>query len=114
MAEMDRNLQVEPLLQELEMLRFENEELKKQRNMDRLQMQSDWQTHMEGFSLQPAPQLGKTVQFPVQVKKELDHKSSPCRTPSAKVNPSEDQLINWLDDKTATNRQTKDSESCHI
>ena len=70
MAEMDRNLQVETLLQEIEMLRFENEELKKQRNMDRLQMQSDWQRHMEGSSLQPTPQLENTVQFPVQVKKE--------------------------------------------
>ena len=111
MAEMDRNLQVETLLQEIEMLRFENEELKKQRNMDRLQMQSDWQRHMEGSSLQPTPQLENTIQFPVQVKKELDHKSSPCRTPSAKVNLSEDQLINWLDDKTATIRQKKDGRT---
>ena len=108
MAEMDRNLQVETLLQEIEMLRFENEELKKQRHMERLQMQSDWQRYMEGSSLQPTPQLEKTVQFPVQVKKELGHESSPCRTPSAKVKPSEDMLINWLDDKTATTRQTKD------
>ena len=111
MAEMDRNLQVETLLQEIEMLRFENEELKKQRNMDRPQVQSDWQRHMEGSSLQPTPQLENTVQFPVQVKKELDHESSPCRTPSAKVNLSEDQLINWLDDKTATTRQTKDVQT---
>ena len=63
MAEMDRNLQVETLLKEMEMLRFENEELKKQRNMERQQMQSNWQRHMEGFSLQPTPQLEKTVQF---------------------------------------------------
>ena len=111
MAEMDRNLQVETLLQEIEMLRFENEELKKQRNMDRLQMQSDWQRDMEGSSLQPTHQLENTVQFPVQVKKELDHESSPCRTPSAKVNPSEDMLINWLDDKTATTRQMKDGRT---
>ena len=108
---MDRNLQVDTLLQEIEMLRFENEELKKQRNMDRLQMQSEWQRHKEGFSLQPTPQLENTVQFPVQVKKELDHESSPCRTPSAKVNPSEDMLINWLDDKTATTRQKKDGRT---
>ena len=94
MAEMDRSLQVETLLQEIEMLRFENEELKKQRNMDRLQMQSDWQRHMEGSSLQPTPQLENTVQFPVHVKKEYNNYSSPCRTPSAKVNLSEDQLIN--------------------
>ena len=93
------------------MLRFENEELKKQRKMERLQMQSDWQRHMEGFSLQPTPQLEKTVRFPVQVKKELDHESSPCRTPSAKVNLSEDQLINWLDGKTATTRQMKDGRT---
>ena len=111
MAEMDRSLQVETLLQEIEMLRFENEELKKQRNMDRLQMQSDWQRDMEGSSLQPTHQLENTVQFPVQVKKELDHESSPCRTPSAKVNPSEDMLINWLDDKTATTRQIKDGRT---
>ena len=111
MAEMDRNLQVETLLQEIEMLRFENEELKKQRNMDKLQMQSDWQRHMEEFSLQPTPELEKTVQFPVQVKKELEHERSPCRIPSAKVNLSEDQLINWLDDKTATTRQTKDGRT---
>ena len=68
MAEMDRNLQVETLLQEIEMLPFENEELKRQRNMDRLQMQSDWQIHMEGFLLQPTPQIEKTVQFPVHMK----------------------------------------------
>ena len=104
MAEMDRNLQMETLLQEIEMLRFENEELKKQRNMEKLQMQSDRQKHMEGFSLQPTPQLENSVQFPVQVRRELDHESSP----SAKVNLSENQLINWLDDKTATTRQTKD------
>ena len=90
------------------MLRFENEEPKKLRSMERLQMQSDWQKYMEGFSLQPTPQLEKTVQFPVQEKKELDNESSPCRIPSAKVNLSENQLINWLDDKTATTRQTKD------
>ena len=107
MAALDRNLQVETLLQEIEMLRFENEELKKQRNMDRLQMQSDWQRHREGSLLQPRPQLEKTVQFPVQVKKE----SSPCRTPSAKVNLSEDQLINCLDGKTATTRQMKDGRT---
>ena len=56
------------------MLWFDNEELKKQRNMDRLRMQSDWKRHMEGFSLQPTPRVEKTVHFPVQVKKELDHK----------------------------------------
>ena len=56
-------------------------------------MQSDWQKHMEGFTLQPTPQLENTVQFPVQVKKELDHESSPCRTPSAKVNQHADQLV---------------------
>ena len=41
MAKMDRNLQVETLLREIEILRFENEELNKQRNIDKLQMQSD-------------------------------------------------------------------------
>ena len=35
--------------------------------MERLQMQSDWQRHMEGFSLQHIPHLEKTVQFPVGV-----------------------------------------------
>ena len=50
-------------------------------------MQSDWQRHMEGFSLQTTPQLEKTGQFPVQMKKQLDHESSPSRTPSARVNP---------------------------
>ena len=74
-------------------------------------MQSDWHRHMEGFSLQPTPQLEKTVQFPVQVEKELDHEISPCRTPSAKVNLSEDQLNNWLDDQAATSRQTKDGRT---
>ena len=36
---------------------------------------------------------------------------SPYRTPSAKVNPSDDQLINWLDDKIATTRQIKDEQT---
>ena len=74
MVEMDRSYQVETLLQKIEVLRFENKALKKQH---RLQMQSDWQRHMKEFSLQPTPQLEKkTVQFPLQVKKELDHESS--------------------------------------
>ena len=111
MAEMDRNRQMETLLQEIERLRFDNEELVKQHNMDRLRIQSDWQRHMEGFSLQPTPRIEKTVHFPVQVKKELDHESSPCRTSSANINPSENELINCLGGKNSTTRQTKDGQT---
>lgn len=71
MAEMDRNLLVETLQQVIEMLRFENEEFERQCNMNRLQMQSDWQRHMEGISMQPTPKVGRLeCSFSSTVKKE--------------------------------------------